>query len=72
MSELIFEELDPKIISTWTYKGQPCRITKIGRLDDRIRAVYVRLNDGTPEFVHIGLESDAFDFQGTTENDKVA
>ena len=64
MSELVFENLDPRVVSTWTYKGKPCRVPKIARLDDRIRAVYVQLLDGTPEFVHIGLETDAFDYSG--------
>lgn len=64
-----FETINPEICQAFTYKGKPCTITKIGKVEDRIRAVYVQLRDGTPEFVHIGLEKDTFQ---NIENAKVA
>ena len=66
---MYFQELPHSLCMNWTYKGQPCAVSKIGRQNGRIRAVYVQLFDGTPEFVHIGLEQNAFE---NRKNDDVA
>ena len=66
---MTFEDMTPELWNHWTYKGEPCTVRKVGKVDNRIRAVYVKLFDDTPEFVHIGLERDAFQ---DTKSDKVA
>lgn len=57
---MTFEDLPASMVNCWTYRGRPCVVRKVGRLNGRIRAAYVKFTDDTPEFIHIGLESDTF------------